>query len=122
MSTLDVTGSVRDTWECLNNQNSVNQLQQLWLTSSIEKYRGSPTIRLTALMGLPRHVARRQAERFHSGVAPLHRQPLHGSPPSTRRPGNQTGYIEQVSPNVSFTGMPGVHAAGHGPQAEVSAG
>ena len=38
MSTLDVTGSVRDTWECLNNQNSVDQLQQLWLTSSIEKY------------------------------------------------------------------------------------
>ena len=38
MSTLDVTGSVRDIWECLNNQNSVDQLQQLWLTSSIEKY------------------------------------------------------------------------------------
>ena len=30
-----------------------------------------------------------------AGVAPLHRQPLHGSPPSTRRPGNQTGCIEQ---------------------------
>ena len=38
MSTLDVTGSVRDIWECLNNQNSVDQLQQLRLTSSIEKY------------------------------------------------------------------------------------
>ena len=38
MSTLDVTGSVRDTWEFLNKQNSVNQLQQLWLNSSIEKY------------------------------------------------------------------------------------
>ena len=29
MSTLDVTGSVRDTWKYLNNQNSVDQLQQL---------------------------------------------------------------------------------------------
>ena len=101
MSTLDVTGSVRDIWECLNNQNSVDQLQQLWLTSSIEKYGGSPNIKATALMGLPRPVARRQAEGFRPGVVPLHRQSLHGSPPSTRRPGNQTGCMEQVSPKVT---------------------
>ena len=51
MSTLDMTGPVRDIWECLNNQNSVDQLQQLWLTSSIEKYGGSPTIKAYCLDG-----------------------------------------------------------------------
>ena len=51
MSTLDVTGSVRDIWECLNNQNSVDQLQQLWLTSSIEKYGESPNIKTYCLDG-----------------------------------------------------------------------
>ena len=51
MSTLDVTRSLLDTWECFNNQNSVDQLQPLWLTSSIKKYRGAPSINADRLAG-----------------------------------------------------------------------
>ena len=37
MISLDVTRSVLDTWECFNNQNSVDQLQPICLTRSITK-------------------------------------------------------------------------------------
>ena len=40
-----------DTQECLNNQYWSDQLNPLWLTSSIEKYGGSPTIKAYCLAG-----------------------------------------------------------------------
>ena len=53
VSTLDVirpvlpaggdVHSMLDTRECLNNQSWSDQLNPLWLTSSIEKYGGWPT-------------------------------------------------------------------------------
>ena len=66
---------------------------------------GDQPSRLTAFMGLPLGVDRRQPERCRPGVAPHHQQPLHGSSPSTRRPGNQTGCMEQVSPKVTSMEM-----------------
>ena len=43
--------SMLDTRECLNNQSWSDQLNPLWLTSSIEKYGGSPTIKAYCLAG-----------------------------------------------------------------------
>ncbi len=61
MSTLDViwpvlpaggdVHSMLDTRECLNNKSWSGQLNPLWLTSSIENYGGSLTIKACCLAG-----------------------------------------------------------------------
>lgn len=47
----DDVHSMVDTRERLNNQSCSDQLNPLWLTSSIEKYEGSPTIKAYCLDG-----------------------------------------------------------------------
>ena len=105
MSPLDVTRTVPDTWECFNNQNPVDQLQPLWLTSSIKKYGGAPSINADRLAGpastwgWPTSWVRS----FLCGAAP----PATASrgPTIDQETGNQTGCMERVSQNAAFTGM-----------------
>ena len=105
MSILDVTRSVLDTWECFNNQNSVDQLQPLWLTCSTKKYGGAPTINADRLAGpastwcWPTSWMRS----FRCGAAP----PATASrvPTIDQETGKSDWMHGAVSPNVTFTGM-----------------
>ena len=122
MSTLDVTRSVLDTWECFNNQNSVDQLQPLWLTSSIKKYGGAPSINADRLAG--------PASTWCWPTSWMRSFRCGAAPPATASRGptidQETGKSDWmdgagVAKRHLYGNAPGVDTAGHAPQAEVSA-
>ena len=76
---------------------------------------------LTALLGLLRRGAGRQAGCVRSGVAPLHRQPLHGPTIDQETGKSDRVHGAGVAKRHIYGNAPGVDTAGHAPQAEVSA-